>query len=96
MGFANPLSAFLKDLINHPPVFAPFTTPIYSNAAFGVLAFALENITNKSFPDMMASMYTKLNLTKTSYTTPNSTDGGVIPWNTTYAGWDIDEAAGDP
>ena len=34
---------FLRDLISRPPVELPDTTPIYSNAAFQLLAFALES-----------------------------------------------------
>jgi hypothetical protein len=89
-------AVFLQDLIKRQPVFAPFTSPIYSNDAFGVLSFALESITNKSFTDMMDSMFEQLSLSQTSYTTPSSDVQGVIPWNISYSGWDIDEAAGNP
>jgi CubicO group peptidase (beta-lactamase class C family) len=89
-------SVFLQDLIKRQPVFAPFTSPIYSNDAFGVLSFALESIKNKSFTDMMDNMFDQLGLSQTSYTTPSSDVQGVIPWNVSYSGWDIDEAAGNP
>jgi CubicO group peptidase (beta-lactamase class C family) len=89
---------FLQDLIKRRPVFAPFTSPIYSNDAFGVLSFALESITNKPFTDMMDNMFDQLGLSQTSYTTPSSDVilQGVIPWNISYRGWDTDEPAGDP
>jgi hypothetical protein len=45
---------------------------------------------------MMDSMFEQLGLNQTSYTTPSSDVQGVIPWNTSYSGWDIDEAAGNP
>jgi CubicO group peptidase (beta-lactamase class C family) len=68
----NILEVFLQDLIKRRPIFAPFTSPIYSNGAFGVLSFALESITNKSFTDMMDNMFEQLSLSQTSYTTPSS------------------------
>ena len=89
-------AVFLQDFIKRRPVFAPFTSPIYSNDAFRVLSFALESITNPSFTDMMNNMFVQLDLSQTSYTTPTSDVQGVIPWNISYSGWDVDEAAGDP
>lgn len=45
---------------------------------------------------MMNSMFGHLDLSSTSYTTPNSTGNGVIPWNISYSGWGLDEAANNP
>lgn len=41
-------------------------------------------------------MFEQLGLSQTSYTIPSSDVQGVIPWNISYSGWDIDEAAGNP
>jgi len=95
-GLANKYEAFLQGLIKRSPVFAPFTSPIYSNDAFSLISFALEAITNKTFTDMMDNMFDQLNLYQTSYTTPSSDGQGVIPWNVSYSGWDLDEAATNP
>ena len=72
-------AVFLQDLIKRRAVFSPFTSPIYSNDAFGVLSFAVESITNQSFTDMMNNMFVQLDLSQTSYTTPTSDVQGVIP-----------------
>ena len=34
----------------------PFSTPSYSNAAFTILGYALENITGNSLPDLFRSV----------------------------------------
>lgn len=45
---------------------------------------------------MMNNMFDQLGLSSTSYTTPSSDTQGVIPWNISYSGWAIDEAATNP
>jgi hypothetical protein len=46
-------TAFLSGLRKSNPSFAPATTTAYSNAAYEVLAFALEKITGKTFETML-------------------------------------------
>lgn len=78
------------------PVYAPSTTPIYSNAAFQILAYALENITGRLFPDMLQTdMIDKLHLSDTSYSKPKNDSRGVITSsdrNSVTSYWDSDLA----
>jgi CubicO group peptidase (beta-lactamase class C family) len=78
------------------PVYAPSTTPIYSNAAFQILAYALENITGISFPDMLQTdMIDKLHLSDTSYSKPKNDSRGVIfssDRSPATSFWDLDLA----
>lgn len=74
---ANEFVVFLQDLIKHQPIFPPSTTSIHSNSihsngALPLLCFVLESITNKSFTDMMNNLFTQLDFSPTTYTTPNS------------------------
>lgn len=71
---------YLKGLSAEQPVFAPFTTPIYSNAGYELLAFALARIKGKSFPAMLEqSIFAKLGMRRSSYYNPNSTSNAIIP-----------------
>ena len=87
----------LKDLIKHPPIFAPFTTASYSNTAFTLLSYALENITGKNFSTMMATdLFSRLQMSHSTFQVPPDPSTGVVPFNTTYSGWTIDLADGAP
>lgn len=62
--------------------------PIYSNVGFQLLAFALEEITGRSFDNMVnESMLDVLNMKSTTLGTPDSTTAGVISVNETISGW---------
>ncbi len=58
---------------------APFSTPIYSNIAFQLLAYALETITQKPFSHSFEDNLVKaLNLTRTSLKKPSNDSIGLI------------------
>lgn len=77
---ADELQVFLDGFSAERPRFAPFTTPLYSNGAFAILAIALENITGRSFEDMLnEDLFGKLNMTGSSYRKAKSVDGSAIP-----------------
>lgn len=55
------------------------STPIYSNAAFQILGYALEAITGRSYQDVLRQdLLEPLHLTRTFYDTPDISLG-VIP-----------------
>ncbi|KAF2187150.1 beta-lactamase/transpeptidase-like protein [Zopfia rhizophila CBS 207.26] len=81
---------FFDALDDRQPTWAPNTTPIYSNTAFMILAYALESITGKSYNDILKSTLVKpLGLTGTSTTKPDDSRG-AIPINTTVSSWNRD------
>jgi CubicO group peptidase (beta-lactamase class C family) len=87
-------SEFFSWFTKRPPVYLPSTTPVYSNAAYQLLGYALENITNKNFESLLnKSIFTPLNMTRSSLLKSTDPSGGVIPMNETTSGWAID--AGD-
>jgi len=70
------------------PIYQPGTTPIYSNAAFQLLALALEKITGKSFAStVQESVLSPLNISTTSIGTPASDVNAIVPGNPNTSGW---------
>lgn len=81
---------FLRGIALRDPVFPAFQTPVYSNAAFQLLSYALETITGQNFKTLTEEFLIKpLNLSRTSYTKPNDSLG-IIPGNKTLTYWDFD------
>jgi CubicO group peptidase (beta-lactamase class C family) len=84
-------SEFFSWFTKRPPVYLPSTTPVYSNAAYQLLGYALENITNKSFESLLdQSIFKPLNMTRSSLLVPSDPSEGVIPVNETTSGWAMD------
>ena len=44
-----PRDQYFQAVTKRPPVFSPWTTPIYTNEGFALLSYALENITGRPF-----------------------------------------------
>lgn len=70
------------------PTFAPEAAPAYSNVAYMLLAFALENITGKDWLTLLTeNVLDPLSLDDTFYTTPEDPSRGIIPGNASLVGW---------
>ncbi|MCJ1388123.1 hypothetical protein MMC18_000968 [Xylographa bjoerkii] len=83
-------AAFLNSLVKQHPAFPTSTTPIYSNIAFQILAYALENITNSIFESMFNhAIVLPLNLNHTTYTQPQNDSSSVIPSDPTTSWYDV-------
>ncbi|KAJ5087561.1 hypothetical protein N7456_011177 [Penicillium angulare] len=77
-------------LPNSHPIFPTSHSPAYSNAAFQILAYALEKITHKPFEDLLSeAIIEPLGLTKSSYSAPES-KYGVIPGTEASSFWSFD------
>ncbi|KAH6645115.1 beta-lactamase/transpeptidase-like protein [Truncatella angustata] len=82
-------TAFFADFPTQHPVTLSFNTPVYSNAAYQILSYALENITGSSMEQLFADSLVKpLSLNGTYYNTPATTDSSMIPINSTISWWD--------
>jgi len=82
---------FFDGFLQRHPVFAPSTTPAYSNAAFQILGYALEKITGKSYTAMLKDDIIKpLRLNGTSYDQPKNSTRGAIPGTFESSGWTFD------
>lgn len=83
---------FLKGMLTEDPFNPSFNTPLYSNAAIQVLAYALEGMTNKSFADSFNSALVQpLNLTRTFLSQAPDRINAIIPGtdNDTFWGFDL-------
>jgi CubicO group peptidase (beta-lactamase class C family) len=77
---------FFSGFTARHPVYAPSTNPIYSNAAYQLLTYALENITGLDMPTMVSNSLLKpLNLTHSSWLIPDSNATGILPEGNTWA-----------
>ena len=80
---------FFASFTRRAPVFLPGTTPVYSNAAFQILSYALENITNRTFESILdEGILQAVNMTSSSLATPSDSSNGVIPTSEKASGWD--------
>ncbi|KAI1773109.1 beta-lactamase/transpeptidase-like protein [Hypoxylon cercidicola] len=85
---------FFTGLGNVPPSFQPSWTAGYSNMGYQILAYALEAITQKQFPQMLqADIIDKLNLQNTFYTKPDNALGVIPQGSETQWSFSIGEAS---
>lgn len=76
----------LRDILKVWPFSQPFNTPNYSNMAFQILAYAVENITATSFPTLVRQQLIEpLNLRRTFVTHPGNISDFALA-----GGWDSD------
>lgn len=78
------------------PSYAPWQTATYSNAAYQLLAYALENITGKKFSDMLKDRIIKpLGLNNTFYEdAPERL--GVLPGTMKETYWNVSLGEANP
>ena len=71
---------YFHGLLRRAPVFAPQTTPVYSNTAYRLLGYILEAISGTRFDELLqSSVLRPLNLTTTTYAIPRGEGSWVIP-----------------
>ncbi|KAI1366401.1 beta-lactamase/transpeptidase-like protein [Xylaria arbuscula] len=88
---------FLKEVRQLHPVTSTFHTPVYSNMAFQILAYALEGIAGQTFPDIFqSSLINRLGLNRTSLRPPNNTQEGIIPGDEISSWWSVDLGDASP
>ncbi|KAI0106482.1 putative penicillin-binding protein [Nemania sp. FL0031] len=71
---------YFDGVLQQHPVFAPQTTPVYSNVAFRILGYVLEALGGNSYDSLVKSkVLSPLGLTDTSATLPLNRGSWVIP-----------------
>ncbi|KAI2468653.1 beta-lactamase/transpeptidase-like protein [Annulohypoxylon bovei var. microspora] len=81
---------FFEGLKKLPPSFSPYVTPAYSDIGYTLLSYALEQMTGKSFSELVQDRVIKpLNLNRTFYTAPDDSLG-IIPGDSYQASWAFD------
>ncbi|EEH11641.1 conserved hypothetical protein [Histoplasma capsulatum G186AR] len=84
------------EFIGRHPVFAPFSTAIYSNVAFDIIGYALEQITNVPFEkSVKRSIIDRLKLKRFGVETPPAT-WGIIPSDPVTSYWNASVGSGNP
>ncbi|KAI0156085.1 beta-lactamase/transpeptidase-like protein [Pestalotiopsis sp. NC0098] len=80
-----------------PPVYAPFTEPVYSNIAFALLSWAVETVTNRTFSDYVReTIWEPAGMQHTFASKPDDSLGAIPvddTWWTATVG--LEKAAGD-
>jgi CubicO group peptidase (beta-lactamase class C family) len=77
---------FFQGVIEHPPVYPSYTTPVYSNIAFAILALAYEEITKVPFEEGFSRVYNqKLGLSSTTPSQPPKDANAIIPRNESFS-----------
>jgi hypothetical protein len=88
---------FLNGIINHPPVYGPYTTPIYSNLAYSILGLVYMNITGKDMTQGFLDLYHgKLGMNSSYALYPGPEADAVIPRNDSYALFSYDIGLSGP
>ncbi|OKP12042.1 Beta-lactamase-like protein [Penicillium subrubescens] len=71
---------YFHGLLGRAPVFAPQTTPVYSNTAFRLLGYIIQAISGTRLDKLLqSSVLRPLNLTTTTYAIPTDRGSWVIP-----------------
>ncbi|OAX84396.1 hypothetical protein ACJ72_01228 [Emergomyces africanus] len=84
------------EFINHHPVFAPFSTAIYSNVAFDIMSYAVEEFTGVAFEKSVErSVIDPLKLKRFSIQTPPAV-WGIIPFDPIISLWNASLGSGGP
>ncbi|KAJ9421015.1 beta-lactamase/transpeptidase-like protein [Fusarium oxysporum] len=84
-------TAFFDAIRTRHPVETAFSTPIYSNIGYQIMAYALENITGTTYPDILSrQLILPLGLNSTSYAKPANTDSSIIPDSPSSSWYDVD------
>ncbi|KAK5431908.1 hypothetical protein LTR34_005027 [Exophiala xenobiotica] len=84
-------TCFFKDLGARYPVYLPGTTPIMSNTAFQLLAYALEGIKQQPYDTLFNQTAKSVGLSRSSLRHPPDSTNAVIPGpNESVSGWSTD------
>ncbi|KAF5698577.1 beta-lactamase-like 1 [Fusarium globosum] len=79
------------------PITSTANTPVYSNVAYQILAYALEGMTGEPFSkSFRSSLLNPLSMRRTSLGAPKSKDNVMVPENEQLSWWNITTADGSP
>jgi CubicO group peptidase (beta-lactamase class C family) len=81
---------FFDNFGKRPPVYAPFTTPVYSNVGYALLGRVVENATGKTYAQYLQdAVFGPLKMTRSSVGAPRNNSVGFIPAGTSWWGTDM-------
>jgi CubicO group peptidase (beta-lactamase class C family) len=84
---------FLENIGRRPPVYRPFTTPVYSNVGYAVLGRVIENVSGKTYAEYLEqNIISKARMNRTMIGSPPISNLGFIPaesnWWSTSIGYE--------
>ncbi|KIW35172.1 uncharacterized protein PV07_01886 [Cladophialophora immunda] len=78
---------FFNNFGRRPPVYAPFTTPVYSNIGYALLGRVIENVSGKTYAAHLEdAIFAPANLKRTFLGAPSNSSIGFIPAETNWWG----------
>lgn len=82
-------------MARRPPVYLPYTSPVYSNIGYALLGLVVEAATNRSFTDTAQSIFDSVGMTSSSigHFPKEFLERGFVPvgegtWNITTGVYD--------
>jgi CubicO group peptidase (beta-lactamase class C family) len=57
----------IREMARRPPVYLPYTAPVYSNIGYALLGLVVEAATNRSFNDVAQAIFNSVGMTSTSF-----------------------------
>ncbi|KAL6918990.1 hypothetical protein FSHL1_002971 [Fusarium sambucinum] len=82
---------------NSFPITSSGNTPVYSNLAYQILAYAVEGMSGKSFEkSLKSSLLTPLSMKRTTLEAPKSKENAMIPENELLSWWNLTTADASP
>lgn len=82
---------FFTGFVPRHPLAPSSSTPIYSNVAFQILAYALEEITGESYEDLLQhDIIDRLHLNHTTYSAPSPALGVIPESGVNGSSWNLD------
>jgi CubicO group peptidase (beta-lactamase class C family) len=88
--FADTCAEFFDGILDTQPIAATSSTPLYSNAGYQILGYALEAIAQKPFQDILMERIIKpLGLSHSSHSMP-APSLAVVPSDMTSSQFDLD------
>lgn len=81
----------IAEILSLHPIFVPFETPAYSDAAYSFFSYTLEDITGDSMPNLFVNYLTApLGMSSTTYTAPQDLSHAIIPLNDSFSSFTFD------
>jgi CubicO group peptidase (beta-lactamase class C family) len=79
------------------PITSTGNTPVYSNMAYQILAYALEGMTGKSFEkSIKSSLLDPLRMKRTTLEAPKNKKNAMIPENELLSWWNLTTGDASP
>ena len=78
---------FVNNIGKKPPIYRPFTTPVYSNIGYSVLGRVIENVSGQTYADYLErNVIGKAGMNRTTVADAPASNLGFIPAESNWWG----------